>query len=126
MKCKLLIVLIVTVSSFLISKPLLAHHGSAVYDMATVTMVKATITDLVWSSPHIEIKFDAKDDKGNTQHWSLECIPPSAAIERGWTRKALKPGDMVTISFNPSKNGATVGYFRKAVFADGHEIVGRN
>ncbi len=123
-KSKIYIALAVTMALFVISSALLAHHGSAVYDMATVTTVKGTITELVWSNPHIEIKFDVTVDNGNVQHWSLECIPPSS--ERGWTRKSLKPGDAVTISFNPAKNGATVGYCRKAVLADGREVVGRN
>ena len=118
--------LLFVIAMFMPSTPIFAHHGSAAYDMATVTTLKGTVTDFVWSNPHIEIKFDVTDEKNNTLHWALECIPPPMAIDRGWTRKSMKPGDLVTISFNPSKNGATVGYFRKAVFADGREMIGRN
>lgn len=103
-----------------------AHHGSSGFDMTKVTTLQATVTEVVWSNPHIQIRFDAADEKGNVQHYDLERIPPSSAIDRGWTRKSLKAGDMVTISFNPSKNGTPVGYFRKAVFADGREVVGRD
>ena len=39
----------------------------------------------------------------------------------GWTngRQSLKPGDDVTISFHPAKNGMKVGILDKVVLADG-------
>jgi hypothetical protein len=40
----------------------------------------------------------------------------------GWTQDCIKPGDQVSITLNPAKNGSSVGYLLKLVFADGREL----
>ena len=42
-----------------------AHHGGAIYDTKNPVTLKGTITDFEWTNPHVQIYFDAKDDKGN-------------------------------------------------------------
>jgi len=103
----------------LIANPLLAHHGSAGYDMAKMTIRKATVTGFEWTNPHSQLFLDIEDEKGNVVHWTIEAPPPTILVERGWTRKSLKPGDMVTAHFHASKNGAPVGILQKVYFGDG-------
>jgi hypothetical protein len=103
----------------LLASPVLAHHGSAGYDMSKITVLKATVTWFEWSNPHCQFTFDATDDKGNVVHWTVEAPPPTILVERGWTRKSLKVGDVVTAHFHASKNGAPVGILQKVYFADG-------
>ena len=103
----------------LLASPVLAHHGSAGYDMGKMTVLKATVTGFDWTNPHSRIDFDVTDDKGNVVHWIVEAPPPTILVERGWTRKSLKPGDVVTAYFHASKNGAPVGILQKVYFADG-------
>jgi hypothetical protein len=115
---------LLTVFAFaLMASPLRAHHGSAGYDMANMTIRKATVTGFEWANPHCQIFFDVTDDKGNVVHWTVEAPPPTMLIERGWTRKSLKAGDVVTIHFHASKNGAPVGIIQKVYLADGTAIL---
>lgn len=111
--------------SFLLSQAALAHHGTAAYDPNKQLTLRATITDFEWSNPHCELRFDAKDARGNVQHWTVEAINPLMLGRYGWTRKSLKPGDMVTIVFRPAKNGEMTGILNKVVLPDGRELPGR-
>jgi hypothetical protein len=115
----------ITVGLLLVSIPALAHHGTNLYDMTKTTSLKGTITKFEWGNPHNQIYFDVTDDKGVVSHWNAETEPPAVMSESGWTRKALAPGDQVTVYLNAAKNGATVGILQKIVLADGKELVAR-
>jgi hypothetical protein len=82
----------------------------------------ATITKFEWGTPHNQIFFDAKSDKGEVQHWVASTEPAGVMLERGWTRRSLKPGDVVTVHIFAAKNGATVGNLQKIVLPDGKEL----
>ena len=113
------------VSALLIAGPAIAHHGTNLYDMTKTTTLKGTITKFEWGNPHNQIYFDVTDDKGVVSHWNVETEPPAVMAEKGWTRKALNPGDQVTVYLNAAKNGATVGILQKIVFPDGKELSAR-
>jgi hypothetical protein len=125
MKSNRLSIIAIAVGLLVISMPALAHHGTNLYDMTKTTTLKATITKFEWGNPHNQIYFDVTDDKGVVSHWNAETEPPAVMSEIGWTRKALAPGDQVTVYLNAAKNGATVGILQKIVLADGKELVAR-
>ena len=91
---------------------MLGHHGSAAYDMSKSITLDGTVTNLEWNNPHCLLHFDAKDDKGEMQHWTIELYNPLWMTRAGWTRTSLKPGDPVTITFHGTKSGAPNGYIR--------------
>lgn len=99
--------------------PVFAHHGRDAYDNAKTLTLKGTITSFEWSNPHVQIHFDASDDKGVIHHWTCEAANPFSESRIGWTKNEFKPGDVVTISFHPAKNGNGVGLFMKAILPDG-------
>ena len=101
---------------------LLAHHGGNLYDTTKAVVLKGTITKFEWGTPHNQIFFDAKNDKGDVQHWVASTEPAPVMLERGWTRRSLKEGDEVTVYIFAAKNGATVGNLQKIVLADGKEL----
>jgi len=108
--------------TLLTSLPALAHHGGAtLYDLQKEVTLKATITEFVWSSPHVEIGFDGVDAKGKVSHWLLENNSPPVLVTRGWSRRTLKYGDMVTITFNPGRK-SNIGKVVKIVWPDGREM----
>jgi hypothetical protein len=107
------------------SSAVLAHHGANLYDTANPKILKGTITKFEWGSPHNQIFFDVRDEKGTVAHWIAATEPPPVMSERGWTRRSLKPGDEVTIHIFAAKNGATVGNLQKVVLADGKELTTR-
>jgi hypothetical protein len=107
---------------WIVTVPVLAHHGNAAYDNKTVT-VKGIVTAWVWTNPHSFLKFDAKDDKGNLVHWIGEWNAPSTLINFGITAKSFKAGEEVTVTMNGiSKAGAPIGRVTKVVLPDGQEL----
>ena len=105
------------------SVAVLAHHGGNLYDTTKATELKpATITKFEWGTPHNQIYFDVNDATGALQHWVGSTEPAGVMLERGWTRRSLKAGDMVTVFIFAAKNGATVGNIQKIVMADGKEL----
>ncbi len=103
--------------------PLFAHHGgTSLYDVSKQITVDATVTEFVWTNPHVEIGLDAKDDKGNVKHWLLEASSPPVMVSRGWNRKSLQPGDAIKVTFNPAQKGGSVGRLIKLIKANGEEL----
>jgi hypothetical protein len=108
-----------------VSVPLFAHHGAAAYDTTRKITLKAIVTEWFWANPHCFLKFDAKDDKGNVVHWAVEASNPADMVNLGWSKQSFKPGDEVTVTFEPVKNGQPIGRIEQVVLASGQILKGR-
>jgi hypothetical protein len=111
---KLVAISAAVVGLLAVSVPLVAHHGNASYDSTKTVTVKGTVTEYIWSNPHVLLKLDAKDEKGNVAHWIIEAQNPLSQTEVGWTKNTFKPGDEVTVEVIQAKNGLPVGRFGAA------------
>ena len=107
-----------------------AHHGTFVsYDAEHPVTMKAVVTELHYTNPHIQLYFDVKDDNnGNATHWAAEGPDPAVLVQSGWGRKrtvsALAPGTEVKVTIAPSRNGKPVGILTNVIFADGDALCG--
>lgn len=117
--------LIIFLALLTASVPVFAHHGGAAYDTEKKLTLKATVAEWVWSNPHCFLKIDAKDEKGNVVHWALETSNPADMTNLGWSKTSFKPGDDITVTFMPVKNGAPVGRIQQVVLANGQTLSGR-
>ncbi len=122
MKDKGAILFSVIVCAVTFSGSLFAHHGGSAYDRSKLTNFKATITDFRYINPHVQIFFDAKNDKGTVVHWNCESINPGMLSKQGWSKNTLKAGDHVTIAAFPAREGAPVCLLQKVVLADGKTL----
>jgi hypothetical protein len=93
-----------------ISIPVFSHHGNAAYETDKSVNVKGTVTAYIWSNPHVFVKVDVKDEKGNIAHWIVEAQNPVSMMQIGWTNTTFKPGDEVEIDAMPAKNGNPVAF----------------
>jgi hypothetical protein len=100
-----------------------AHHGYAAYDMVKTISVNGTVNEVVMANPHSSLSFDVKDDKGNMDHWAIEFGNLRSLVSEGWTKDTLKPGDQISVSLHPAKNGAHVGVLSgKITHSDGRPL----
>jgi Family of unknown function (DUF6152) len=100
-----------------------AHHGFVSwFDMSRSVTVKGTVTSFDWTNPHSYIYFDVKDDKGAVQKWSAELGAVAMLARAGWRKDTLKPGDEITLTGNPAKDGKPMMHLDKIVFANGQEL----
>lgn len=121
---KNLSVLIAAVCLLAVSVPLLAHHGAAGFDTEKQLTMKATVREWLWANPHCYMKYDTTDDKGNVAHWAVEVSNPTDMTKRGWSLHSFKPGDEVTVTVRPARNGAPVGQLLKVVLPSGQTLIG--
>jgi hypothetical protein len=98
-----------------------AHHSGAMFDREKVVELKGTVKELQWSNPHIWIQVVVQEN-GASKEWSLEGGSPNTLSRQGWRSTTFKPGDEVTVRFNPMKDGTAAGAFVGAKFSDGKTI----
>jgi hypothetical protein len=91
------------------TRPAYAHHGTAQYDFSGDTVLEAVVSDYTFESPHIWLKVRAPDKDGRMADWTLEGPPPFYAVDHGWARDSLKPGQKVTVAFAPHRRAAHAG-----------------
>jgi len=102
----------------IVSAPLVAHHGGAALDSKDITL-KGTVIEWFWSNPHCLLQFEVKDAKGQAVRWVGETTNPIELTRSGWTRGSFKPGEQVSVTLRPAKNGRPVGSIRSVLHANG-------
>ena len=76
----------------------LAHHSfSADYDANKPVTVTGVVTKVEWTNPHAHYYIDVKDEQGNVTNWNFELATINVLARNGWTSRALKVGDQVTV-----------------------------
>ena len=111
--------LALTVGLLIAVGPLFAHHANAVFDTEKKVTVKGTVVEWLWANPHCLLRFDVTDDKGEVAHWVGETQAPINMIGNGWRSDSFKPGDEVTVSLEPLRNGRAGGSILVVTFANG-------
>jgi len=105
--------------------PAFAHHGTNTeYDSEHPMTVQAVVTEFAFVNPHVQIYFDVTDAKGKVVHWGVESASPGRLVRVGWNRNIIKPGDKLTLTFEPARSGQPVGGLKKVVFPDGRVLGG--
>jgi len=116
-------VLAVVVSLTLLNLPMLAHHGTALWQNTEVTQ-KGTIVQYTWRNPHVLVSWNVKDDKGNVVQWAGELASPESLMADGaMTKDTLKPGDEVIMYIRPAKSGAPHSVIDQIKRADGSMVL---
>lgn len=112
--------------SLMLCGVLYGHHGTgASYDAAKEVTLTGTVTEFSWHNPHAQLYFEVKDESGKVVSWAAELNSPGVLSREGWTRSKFKPGDVITITVNPSKAGTPVGNTvrSKPILVGGKEVV---
>jgi hypothetical protein len=127
------------------SLPLAAHHSfSAEFDASKEIRATGAVTKLDWQNPHAWIHLnvteicertaargpDAVEQEwacrapGRTEgaEWAFELGSPNGLMRQGWTRNALKQGDVTTILGSRARDGSTNSNARSVTTADGKRL----
>ena len=99
-----------------------AHHSSAMFDKNKVVEVTATVKEFQWTNPHVWIEILLTTEDGEQEDWSIEGLGPNSLFRNGWRPDSFKTGDVITIRFNPMRDGSNAGGFIGAKFEDGHTL----
>jgi hypothetical protein len=105
----------------------LAHHSDAEYDMDPLHIVRfeATVIEFRLMNPHLQLVFEAKDAKGNTQTWTAFGNPPNRAARiDGYTSKTFTPGEKLTVFGHVSRYGRNIMSDAGIIRANGEIVKG--
>ena len=105
--------------------PAWAHHSFAMYDSNKLITVNATVKEFQWTNPHaILLIVTGPNGSAPVQEWSIELpTSPGNLTRLGWTKHSLKPGDRIQLDFNPLRDGALGGSFKKATVAETGQVL---
>jgi hypothetical protein len=99
-----------------------AHHSFfAEFDPAKPITLTGPVTKIEWANPHIFIYLDVKDETGKVVNWAIEMGNPNSLIRLGWTRDAMKIGDVVTVEGSLARDGSKLANAR-TVLRDGKRM----
>ena len=97
----------------MISSSGIAHHSfSAQFDAEKPITLVGTVTKVVWRNPHAWFYIDVMDENDDVTNWGMELASPNLLIRQGWTRSAMKVGDVVTVEGFLARDGSNTGNAR--------------
>ena len=106
------------------SAPAWVHHSGAMFDRSKEMKITGTVSEFQWTNPHASFKVDVLGADGKTETWSIEMNGPNNLIRAGWKRTTIKPGDKVTVTINPLRDGRPGGWYLGITLADGRTLGG--
>ncbi len=117
----------VTVAVILLPATVVAHHSAASHYLIDQTItVKGVVTEFRLINPHARIYFEVTGEDGTAQSWLGEGNASLLLKRRGWKDDTLKPGDVITISGSPARDGGHKIDWESIVLEDGTELRGGN
>jgi hypothetical protein len=89
------------------------------FDAAKEVVLEGTVTTMEWANPHVWIRLNVVDEKGEVLEWGVEASNPLDLGRKGWTKNTFRKGEKVTIVIHPARNKRPFGSFIRATLADG-------
>jgi hypothetical protein len=83
-----------------------AHHSRAQFQLDKLTPMKATITRVRWSNPHVFYAGMVVNDKGVAEEWVFEGHSISGLVRQGWSESLVKVGDQIEVMVNRHRDPA--------------------
>jgi hypothetical protein len=109
-----------------IAAPAFAHHSFAMFDAEKIVTTKGTVKEYEWTNPHSWLRVMVTDaSSGKALQWAFEMSSPATMKGLGMTPDTVKPGDVVTVTYHPLKDGSRGGQFMQALLPNGELAVRR-
>ena len=94
------------------------HHSFAMFDLDKEVTLEGVVKDVQWTNPHVWLQILTPEGQGGVE-WNMEMGAPGMLTRTGWKSSTLKPGDKVTVVFNPLKSGAPSGRLVRVTLPNG-------
>jgi hypothetical protein len=106
------------------ASPAFSHHSFAMFDTTQSLVLEGTVTEYELTNPHSWLRIEAADpETGEVREWAFEASSPAVQAQYGMGRDSVHPGDQITVTFHPMRDGTRGGQFVEGRLADGTEFV---
>lgn len=105
-------------AALLAAGPSVAHHSDAIFEPQRTVTLSGKVREFQWTNPHCWIQLDVAGAAGE-EEWSVEMGAPLQLFQGGWKPGTLKPGDEITVTVRPMRDGTHGGVFVAASRKDG-------
>ncbi len=105
-----------------LATPALAHHSFAMFDPDKTITLKGTVKEFEWTNPHSWLRIMVVDANGKAVQYALEMGSPARSTYDGWKRDTVKPGDNVTVTMHPLRDGSRGGMYLSALLPNGVQM----
>ena len=85
--------------------PVLAHHSTAMYNMANPVTVTGVVKRFEWTNPHAHIFLEVTDESGKKVEWDIEMMSLNHLKSYGWSHNTVQPGDTISCTGGAAKSG---------------------
>lgn len=99
-----------------------AHHNAAGVDQTKTVTLEGIVKEFKWQNPHSYLSVEVTNSKGVKEMWNLEMMPPNYLVKAGWKSSTVKPGEKVTFTARPMRNGDPGGLFVSIKLSDGRTL----
>ena len=103
-----------------------AHHSYAMFDHSKEVVLKGTVKEWQWTSPHAWLYIVVPTGKGEPIKYSVEAGNPGLLRRQGFSKGSMAPGDKVTVYVSPLKSGQNGGALNAVQLSDGKLLGERN
>ena len=118
MRVRLIVVSAIAAALFV--APAFAHHSFAMFDADKTVTLTGTVKEFEWTNPHAWLRIMVNDQTaGKAIQYALEMGSPGQQARVGWKPDSVKPGDKVTVTIHPLKDGSRGGQFITAMLPNG-------
>lgn len=118
--------LALTLAAVLVCSPAArAHHSTAEFDYTMTLVISGEVKEVQWTNPHsyLQVLVPAPQGSGLDQ-WGVEIGAPNINVRMGWRKDSVKPGDKLTLTIAPARDGRKFGTLRFLTFTDGRRLEG--
>ena len=111
--------IVVSAAVLAVAAPLAAHHSTAMFEWGKEQpMTNLTVEKWEWTNPHTFLY--VRDAKG--VRWAFEGMSPNHLGRNGWSKRTLKAGDKINLTYYALKDGRNGGFNVTVTFADGKSL----
>jgi hypothetical protein len=96
-----------------------AHHSTAMFAWGQESRLQnMTVDRWEWTNPHTFLY--VHDARGT--RYALEGMSPNHLVRYGWSRRSLQPGQVITLTYYPLRDGRNGGFNVTVTLPDGTSL----
>jgi uncharacterized protein DUF6152 len=103
-------------------EPASAHHSLSSYIVTKPKAVTGTVKLFEWTNPHSKLVVEVLGSNGLVTEWNFEGPSLARLAAAGIKKDSMAPGDRVTVTYGPRRDGKPGGLFVAATYPDGKTL----